>query len=378
MTNRNLSGAIVLVAAAMFPACQEVKGQTESPATPVRVQAVAAAPVAPSLRYSASIEADRSVNVAFQTSGYVDSIMQRRGADRQWRPLQPGDHVAAGAVLARVRETDYRGRLDQAASSVREIEAAHAKASLDLDRARALFATASLTKPELDAATAAFDARDAQLASARAQVAIASTALNDTAIVAPFSGVVVTRQIEVGALVNPGLVAFVLARVTPVKAIVGIPDLHVGNLATGRVLQVRSEAAPNVTFDGVILAVAPAANDQNRLFNVEIALPNRDGMLRPGMVASVEIPAAAAEPIAPAGASVPLAAVVRSGAGSSNYGVFVVEGEGDHRTARARDVELGDVRGNSVVVTRGLRTGETIVVSGPGLLADGDRVRIIP
>jgi RND family efflux transporter MFP subunit len=378
VTKRSVSGAIVLAAMAIFPACQEVKGQTEPPATPVRVQAVAPAPVPPSLRYSATIEADRIVNIAFQSSGYVDSIMQRRGADGQWRPLQPGDRIDAGAVLARVREADYRGRLDQASSSVREIEAAHAKARLDLDRARALFAAASLTKPELDAATAAFDAREAQLASARAQASIAATALQDTAIVAPFSGVVVTRQIEVGALVNPGLVAFVIARVTPVKAIVGVPDLHVGRLAPGRALQVRSEAAPDAAFEGVILAIAPSANDQNRLFNVEISLPNTDGALRPGMVASVEIPATAAASSAPSGASVPLAAVVRSGVGSSNYGVFVVEGEGDHRTAKAREVELGEVRGNSVVVTRGLRTGETIVVSGPGLLADGDRIRIIP
>jgi RND family efflux transporter MFP subunit len=378
VTKRSVSGAIVLAAMAIFPACQEVKGQTEPPATPVRVQAVAPAPVPPSLRYSATIEADRIVNIAFQSSGYVDSIMQRRGADGRWRPLQPGDRIDAGAVLARVREADYRGRLDQASSSVREVEAAHAKARLDLDRARALFATASLTKPELDAATAAFDAREAQLAAARAQASIAATALQDTAIVAPFSGVVVTRQIEVGALVNPGLVAFVIARVTPVKAIVGVPDLHVGRLAPGRALQVRSEAAPDAAFAGVILAIAPSANDQNRLFNVEISLPNTDGALRPGMVASVEIPATSAESTAPSGASVPLAAVVRSGVGSSNYGVFVVEGEGVRRTAKAREVELGEVRGNSVVVTRGLRTGETIVVSGPGLLADGDRIRIIP
>jgi len=376
--NRNLSGAVVLAAVALFAACQEVKGQSEPPATPVRVQAVAPAPAAPSLRYSATIEADRSVNIAFQSSGYVASIMQRRGADGHLRPLQPGDQIEAGAILARVRDADYRGRLEQASSAVREVEAAYAKAGLDLDRARALFATASLTKPELDAATAAFDARDAQLASSRAEAAIAATALQDTAIVAPFSGVVVTREIEVGALVNPGRVAFVIARVTPVKAMVGVPDLHVGTLAPGRVLQVRSEAAPNVTFDGVIVAIAPSANDQNRLFSVEIALANKDGVLRPGMVASVDIPATATPAIVAAGASVPLAAVVRADARSSRYGVFVVEGEGDRRTASSREVELGDVRGNSVVVTRGLRTGETVVVSGPGLLADGDRVRIIP
>ena len=375
---RCVSGVIVLAMVAIFPACQEVKGQTESPATPVRVQAVAAAPVAPSLRYSATIEADRVVNIAFQSSGYVASIMQRQSADGQWRPLQAGDRVEAGAVLARVREADYRGRLNQASSAVREVEVAHAKARLDLDRARTLFDAASLTKPELDAATAAFEASEAQLTSARAQVAIASTALADTAIVAPLSGVIVTRHIEVGALVNPGLVAFVIARVAPVKAIVGIPDLHIGGLAPGRRLRVTSEAAPNSNFDGIVVSIAPSANDQNRLFAVEIALANLDGALRPGMVAAVEIPTSKAASSELRGTAVPLAAVVRSGNGAPGYGVFVVDGTSDRRIARARGVELGDVRGNDVVVTNGLRIGETIVVSGPGLLADGDRIRIIP
>ena len=139
MMKRSVSGAIVLAAVAIFPACQEVKGQTESPATPVRVQAVAAAPVAPSLRYSATIEADRVVNIAFQSSGYVDSIMQRRGADGQWRPLQAGDRVEAGAVLARVREADYRGRLNQAVErGSRSRSRAREGTSRSRSRARAL------------------------------------------------------------------------------------------------------------------------------------------------------------------------------------------------------------------------------------------------
>ena len=374
---KELSG-VLMVCAALLPlaACERVQGQVEAPSTAVKVQKVNGVPSAPPLRYSATIEADRMVNVAFQTSGYVETILQRRGVDGIARLLQPGDSVAAGTVLARVRETDYRARLAQAAGAVREVEAAQSKAALDLERARALFASASLTKPEFDSAQAAFDANAAQLASARAQLAVANTALGDTAIVAPFSGVVIARQIEVGALVNPGVVGFVIARVAPVKAMVGVPDLHIGSLKPGDRLRVTSEAAPATQFEGLISSIAPSANDQNRLFTVEVSIPNRHGELRPGMVASVEMPANRDSREEPSGAAVPLGAIVRSGEGG--YGVFVVEGQGTGAVARARAVQLGDVRGNQVVVTSGLSTGETIVVSGPGLLADGNRVRIIP
>jgi RND family efflux transporter MFP subunit len=374
---RELSGVLILCAA-LWPlaACEKAQGQVEPPSTAVRVQKVDVVPPAPSLRYSATIEADRSVQVAFQTSGYVETILRRRGVDGNARPIQAGDTVEAGSVLARVREADYRARVAQAAGAVREVEAAHAKAGLDLERARTLFANDSLTKPELDAAAAAFDAGAAQLAAARAQLAVANTALGDTAIVAPFSGVVIARQIEIGTLVNPGAVGFVVARVAPVKAVVGVPDLRIGGLKPGDRLRVTSEAAPATPFEGVISSIAPSANDQNRLFTVEVSIPNRGGELRPGMVASVEMPADREPRREPSGAAVPLGAIVRAGEGG--YGVFIVEGHGAEAVARARAVQLGDVRGNQVIVTEGLSTGETIVVSGPGLLADGNRVRIIP
>jgi RND family efflux transporter MFP subunit len=375
---RELSSVLMVGAAvAALAACEaRVEGQVEPPATAVRVQPVAGIPSAPALRYSATIEADRVVNVAFQASGYVDGIAQRAGIDGSARPLQAGDWVEAGATLARVRDTDYRARVSQARGAVQEVEVAQTKARLDLERVRTLFAQDSATKPELDAALAVFDGSEAQLAAARAQLSLANTALGDTAIAAPFSGVVIARQIEVGVLVNPGAVGFVIARVAPVKAVVGVPDLHVGGLRVGDRLPVTSEAAPAVIFDGVISAIAPSANDQNRLFSVEISIANRDRQLRPGMVASVEMPAMPQLQPTVAGASVPLSAIVRSGEGG--YGVFVVEGPGERAIARAREVQLGDVRGNNVVVTKGLNTGDTVVVSGPGLLADGHRIRIIP
>jgi len=373
--------AIVIVLAGLpaIQACQKVAGQVEQPPRPVKVQTVDAAPAQPSLRYSATIEADRVVSLAFKASGFVDAILQRRGADGRMRPLQAGDTVEAGTVLARVREADYGDRMTQAQSAVREVEASHAKARLDLERARSLFGSDSLTKPELDGAQASFDAAEAQLASAAGQVALAATALHDTAIVAPIGGVILERQIEIGALVSPGVVGFVIARVAPVKAVIGVPDLHVARLALGRSLKVTSDALPGISLDGVVTAIAPSANDQNRLFTVEVSLANRDGALRPGMVGTVDVPnpLRTADP-GPASAAIPLAAVVRSATGSNAYGVFVVQGDGDRRVAHARDVQLGDVRGNAVVVTRGLQTGETVVVSGPGLLVDGERIRIIP
>jgi RND family efflux transporter MFP subunit len=377
---RILSLSLALMSTVFVTACSKVQGQAEPPARPVKVQSVEAAAAAPPLRYSATIQPDREVALAFKVSGYVDFIPQRRGADGRMRPLQAGDAIRAGETLARVREADYRERVNQVAGNIREIEAAQAKATLDLDRARALLSTGSLTKPDFDAAQSAADAREAQLAAAHAQLALAENALKEAVLTAPISGVVLERRVEIGTLVAPGSAVFTVGQVAPVKAVIGVPDLHVGRVALGRTLHVSSEGAPGRTFDGIVTAVSPAADNQSRLFTIEIALANQDGALRPGMIGTVEVPvtAQAAETASITSVAIPLAAVIRSDKVANGYAVYVVEGGAGHPVAHARQVRLGEVRGNSVAVTQGLQKGESIVVSGPGMLVDGDRIRVIP
>jgi RND family efflux transporter MFP subunit len=151
-------------------------------------------------------------------------------------------------------------------------------------------------------------------------------------------------------------------------------------MTPGRTLDVTSEGVPGRTFEGVITAVAPAADDQSRLFTVEVVIATHDGALRPGMIGTVAIPVAQQATGAPQidSLAIPLAAVVRSEKVANGYAVYVVEGDAERTVARARQIRLGEVRGNAVAVTQGLHKGESVVVSGPGLLVDGDRVRVIP
>jgi len=375
-----LSLSVALASAVLMSACQSVQGQTEPPARPVKVQAVEVAAATPPLRYSATIQPDREVTLAFKVNGYVDLIPQRKGADGRMRPLQAGDAIRAGEVLARVREADYREKVNQVVGNIREIEAAQAKAKLDLERSTALFASGSLTKPDLDAAQAAADAREAQITAANAQLALAQIALKEAVLVAPIGGVVLERRVEIGTLVAPGVAVFVVGQIAPVKAVIGVPDLHVSRVALGGTLHVSSDGVPGRAFDGIVTAISPVADSQSRLFSVELSVANQDLALKPGMVGSVELPANVRAAVATASTSVaiPLAAVVRSDKVANGYAVYVVDGQGDRMVARARQVQLGEVRGNAVAVTAGLQKGESIVISGPGMLVDGDRVRVIP
>lgn len=377
-------GAMALAAATLFAGCREVHGEAVHAAPrPVRVLEARPAEASAGIRYAVSIQPYEQISLAFKSGGYVDHVLQRRGSDGRLRALQAGDAVRAGTILARVRESDYRERVTQAAASLTEIEVSQRKAQLDLDRARALFAAQALTRPDLDAAQAGYDASDARIASARAQIEVARIALNDTALVAPASGVVLERRIEVGTLVGSGNVGFVIGDIAVVKAVFGVPDSLVHRIDLGQALDVTTEAFHGSRFSGRVTAISPSADPQSRVFDIEVSIANADGRLRPGMIGSVEVVAdrTAAQAVEAAAPAIPLSAIVRSEKRPDQYAVFVVDehaATSEHVTVRSRSVALGGVQGNLVAVTSGLAPGERVVVMGATLLKDGDAVRVIP
>jgi len=169
----------------------------------------------------------------------------------------------------------------------------------------------------------------------------------------------------------------VLGDVATVKARFGIPDSMVQAVALGDAIDVNVDAAGAATFPGRVTAIAPAADPQSRVFNVEVSLGNAKGELRPGMIGAVTLlPRASAAANAPRPLTVPLTAVVRSTIGGQ-FAVAVVESRGDAAVAKLRPVELGEVIGNSIAVTKGVAAGERVVVSGATLLVDGAPIRVL-
>ena len=370
---------VVTAAAAVSAACGRGSAESKAP-TPVRV--LAAAPMLPSggLRYSATIQPREQVDLAFKSGGYVSEIRRVPGVDGRLRLLQPGDAVARGTVLARVRQEDYTQKVSQARASLAEAEASAEKTRLDFERADRLFASASLTRPDWEASRAANLTGRARVESARAQLESAETALSDASLRAPIDGVVLSRSVEEGSLVAAGSIGFVIADMRSVKAVFGVPDRVVSGLKLGDPLTVTTEAASGTPFSGVLTALSPAADRKSRVFDVEVTIPNREGILRSGLVAAIEIwprtkaPAARNAPVL----AIPLSAVVQSPRGDGTYAVFVIAENGTAVAARSREVKLGQIAGNQVTILEGLRAGERVVVSGASLLSEDQAVRIVP
>ena len=369
----------VLAGASLSVGCSKAQGLEAKPARPVKAQTVAPAPPQAGVRYSATIEPFDQVPLAFKASGYIADLLQRSGGDGRLRAVQPGDRVGRGTVLARVHDADYRERVNQGRARLSEGEASLTKARLDLERARTLFAADSLTKPDLDAAQAAFEAAHARTAAAQADIELALNALRDCALTAPSTGIILERRVELGSLVAQGTVGLLLGDVSSVKARFGIPDSMIQSVQHGEAIDVIVEAVASTAFAGRVTAIAPTADPQSRVFDVEVTIPNRDGRLRPGMIGTVAIGRTGDQGLAAAQPTltVPLTAVVKSDARSGQYAVLIVERQGDVDIARLRRVELGEVMGNGIAVLNGVKPGERVVVSGATLLVDGEAVRIV-
>jgi RND family efflux transporter MFP subunit len=324
------------------------------------------------LRYSASLIPYAQVDVAFRTTGYVTDVKQIKSADGRIRDIGTGDFVTRGTVLARLRRQDLKNQADESGAHVDAAVAQHTQAGQDFNRAKALYATQSLTKPDYDQTQARFDSTLAAVNQAKAAQRQAQLSLSDSELEAPLSGFILARNLDVGTLASPSAVAFTIVDVNAVKAMFGVPEdvinlVHLGQLLT---LQLQNDAAQ---YSGRVTSISPSADARSRVFAIEVTLANRQNKLKPGMIASVELGGKreASQP------SVPLSAIVPYPGESGQFAVVVSEQQSGQWKAHVRRVTVGATHGGSVSVA-GVRIGEKVVVIGAQLLKEGDSLSVIP
>ncbi|MDR3641592.1 MAG: efflux RND transporter periplasmic adaptor subunit [Humidesulfovibrio sp.] len=351
---------------------------------PVRVEIAGGTAGASGPRYSASIKPKEQVELAFKVDGYVREIIAVKGADGSVRELRAGDRVSRGMVLARLDDKDHVARAHQARASVAEAKAALVQAQKDHERALALVNGGYLARSEYDQAVEKLNTARAKLDGAHAQQDQYVNQVDDSQLKSPLDGVVASRTVERGTLVASGTKAFVLVDLSSVKAVFGVADSQLATVKPGAALAIRVDAL-NRDFKGTVTAVSPSADATNRVFDVEVTIPNPDGALKDGMIASVRLNGLDAalqaqdKPQAPAfGIGVPMQAVVRQPDGPRDYMVYVLVEKDGRTLAQARPVKLGDVAGRNVAVLEGLKPGERVVTAGTEQLYDGASVVIVP
>jgi RND family efflux transporter MFP subunit len=294
--------------------------------------------------------------------------------------VSEGSNVRKGEILARLESADGQASVSAAQANVRQLEVELAQAKRDRDRARTLREQNVLSTVDLENANAKVDGLDAQLASSRAQVALARANLENTNVRAPFDGTVLRKDAEVGEIVAPssaggGLTRTAIVTMADLRTLeveVDVNEAYIAQVHNGEAARIVLDAYPDTSFAGRVRQVVPTADRQKATVQVKVSILDRDRRILPEMGAKVEFVREAGEAAAPVVARrvlVPGAAVLRGPNGSR---VWVVE-EGK---AMSRAVEVGQERGERVEIRSGLAGGESVVLNAPSGLKEGARVRV--
>jgi RND family efflux transporter MFP subunit len=321
---------------------------------------VRSVPIRARVEISGVLEPRRSVQVFAETRGPVIAV----GAEEL-------DRVDAGTLLVAIDPLLAEVALEQAEAAVTRRTSELALARSNLERRRSLTDRGAASTSDLDDAVNAEKVAAAALRENRAELKRARDDLSKKTIVAPFGGVLRSFTAEVGEYVHVGQPLGELLDVTTARLKIGLSDREVVSVRAGQPATVRVEAHAGEVFEGQVLRVGAAADRVNKKFPVEIEIPNPDGRLLPGMVATAALELGAGE----------TRAVIPRDATLDEFGlrfVWVIarEGEGGVWTARRRRVAVRPLpfRPGEFEVLSGLAEGEEIAVTATRQLRDGERV----
>ncbi len=280
-------------------------------------------------------------------------------------PVNEGDQVVQGQLLARLDPRNYRIALAEA-------KAAFDQAEADAERYRRLYEREAVPLADLELATARRDVAKARYEQAQAD-------LRDTELRAPFSGQVGIKRVENFEDVAAKQPVLGLHDLAQVEIVINVPESVMATVREGRGASATAVAtfdvAPNRSYALRVKEFSVAADPATQTFPITFSMPQpADLNVLPGMTALVVISDLQLAEDEAVPITVPAHAVFSDAAGSPQ--VWVVDTES--RTVHRRSVQVGPVTGTqSIVVLDGLRPGETIAVAGIYELEEGQEIRLL-
>jgi RND family efflux transporter MFP subunit len=300
--------------------------------------------------------------------GFVQSPISARASGylKRWTK-DIGSQVQKGELLAEIETPEIDQQLSQAI-------AARQQAASSLDLAKSTVARWENLRKKDVVSQQDLDERRSGLAQATANVAAADAnvqRLRQTEgfkrIVAPFAGVITRRNVDVGDLIDAGGTRplFLLAQTDPLRVYINVPQAYAQLVKAGQPVVVTQAELRGQSFKGEVARTSGAIDTATRMMQVEVSLPNREGLLLPGAYVQVSLPLAASRAL-----SVPANALLFRAEGTR---VATVDAEG---RVRLRTIQVGRNYGETVEVLDGITAGDRLILNPSDSLAEGDVVTV--
>jgi HlyD family secretion protein len=253
--------------------------------------------------YDAAPVETREIEVSVDASGVVEPVSTVEVKSKASGEVlkvngETGDLIEASTLLVQIDKRTPSNNVSQSEAALKAAEARRAIADTQMKRAESLFKSQTLTQADVEKAQLEFANAEAQVVSAKVALENARITLEDTDVRAPITGTIIEKTVEPGIVitsptqaVSGGTILMKMADLTSVQVRTRVDETDIGKIRPGMPTKVTVSAYPNQPFDGEVLKIEPQAIvEQNvTMFAVLIKIPNRGGLLKPGMNADVKI-----------------------------------------------------------------------------------------
>lgn len=296
--------------------------------------------------------------IAARASGYL----------KRWTK-DIGARVQQGELLAEIETPEIDQQLSQALAARDQAAAGLSLTKTTVTRWEALRQKDVVSQQDLDERRGALASATANLAAAEANVQRLKQTEGFKRVLAPFAGVITRRNVDVGDLIDAGAsggrALFLLAQTDPLRVYINVPQAYAQLIKAGQPVLVTQAELRGQTFKGQIARASGAIDATTRMMQVEVALPNRNGVLLPGAYVQVALPLAASPSL-----TVPANTLLFRAEGTR---VAVVDAD-NH--VRLRPVQIGRNYGETVEVLAGIGAADRLVLNPSDSLAEGDAVAL--
>ena len=345
----------LLGASLLLAACQAETAPSPRADRPVQVQQVAFEKNGVARDFVGVVRARYETDLGFRVGGKVIA-----------RPINVGDHVRAGDVIAVLDPQDLQLQVESAEAEFTAATSILAQAAADLKRYETLKERGYAATAEYDRKKAANDEAEGRLERARRSLDLARNQLAYAELKADADGVITTTLAEPGQVVALGQPVARLARHGEREAVIALPETWLGDAWQAKAT-VRLWSDSSRQFAARLRELAPQADPATRTYAARFTILDADDSVAFGMTANVTLEQLEKQPVA----RLPLAAVLNRGAGPS---VFVVDKSGE---LTLRPVTVAAFTQDAALVTAGVAAGDRVVTLGVQKLEPGLKVRTV-
>lgn len=299
------------------------------------------------LGYSSTVGASKSVDLSFQVSGTILRI-----------PVDVGEYVRKGQLLAEVDETIYRNQY-QAQLAQAEL------AKENYERILTVYNKGSISEMKMLEAKASYE-QTTSVAKATYQNIL------HTKLYAPQSGYIGTKRIEAGATAGPGIPIIELLDISAVNILVPIPESEINRYKKGDIAKIVVSALGDQLFEGIVDKVSVISSAGNPLYTVSVRANNPELLLKPGMSCKVYFDKARIVTDTDSLTFIVPDQAIQVDENGHHF-VFVAEGD----KAQRRIVQISNAYDNGVGILSGLKENDLLITSGFHKVVDGSAIKIV-